>query len=550
MPKKAVQLISISDDGKFVVDDEALAIIAKVQQPICVVMIAGMARTGKSFLLSQLSDSPGVFEVGHRTQSCTQGIWMLNQPVSVTLESGQQCDAFFMDCEGLGAIDKHSEHDTRLFAMAALLCSCLVFNSHGTLDESSLSQLGLIANLTKHIRMRSDIDQDEEQDMDWSGVFPSFRWVLRDFMLNLVDEYGDELSPNAYMEKALQPIPGFDSETLGRNRIRSAVTTFFQDRECLTLVRPLDDEAGLQRLHELSLDEMRPQFVEELAEVKRQLIGGLSPKKVQGQVVTGSLWTELVRNYVDAVNTGAVPCVADAWEVAAAAQCRHATDGALARYHETMARLRFEEFEIAHKRWDKEASSGGRGNAILSPKKVQGMAWNLAVQQERGLEGFCIEQEQLEAHDEEACEAANELFGRLVAGKDSSKKKAQATLGVQLKDLKRKIVKTNAAQSRKTCEAILNRLMAVLMTRPGDGELLGNGDGGEADGDIFAPSASVGDVSKRWLKEWERVREVYLLSNTGGAGAGPAKHEVLAEKLDSAVQHVSANEKAVSSTAV
>ena len=84
--KKAVQLISISDDGKFVIDEEAMAAVARVQQPICVVMIAGMARTGKSFLLSQLSDSPGVFEVGHRTASCTQGIWMVNQPVTVTLD--------------------------------------------------------------------------------------------------------------------------------------------------------------------------------------------------------------------------------------------------------------------------------------------------------------------------------------------------------------------------------------------------------------------------------------------------------------------------------
>jgi hypothetical protein len=533
MKKRALQLISVSDDGKFVIDEEALALIARVQQPICVVMIAGMARTGKSFLLSQLSDSPGVFEVGHRTSSCTQGIWMLNEPVSVTLDSGRRCDAFFMDCEGLGAIDKHSEHDTRLFAMAALLCSCLVFNSHGTLDESSLSQLGLIANLTKHIRMRSDVDPDDEQDMDWSGVFPSFRWVLRDFMLDLVDDYGDELSPSAYMEKALKPIPGFDSETLGRNRIRSAITTFFQDRECLTLVRPLDDEAGLQRLHELTLDQMRPQFVEQLTEVKRQLLGGLSPKKVQGQVVTGSLWTELVRNYVDAVNAGAVPCVADAWEVAAAAQSRHASEGALACYNETMTRLHLEQFELARKRWDRDAHDGGKGG--------KGVGWATAVQQERGLDGFCLEQEQLEALDQEAVEAANELFGRLVAGKDASKKIAQVKLQTELKELKRKKIKSNIVLSRKACEAVLLRLMTVLMTRNGEGEGGagdGGGDGGNGEDDgIFAPSASVGDVAKRWLREWENVRETYLLSN---AGPGPAKYEVLVEKLDSAVQHVSA----------
>ena len=57
----------------------------------------------------------------------------------------------------------NSEHDTRLFSMAVLLCSCLVFNSHGTLDENTLSQLGLIANLTKHIRLSSEAELTEEE---------------------------------------------------------------------------------------------------------------------------------------------------------------------------------------------------------------------------------------------------------------------------------------------------------------------------------------------------------------------------------------------------
>ena len=75
---------------------------------------------------------------------------MLNKPVEVVTKSGEKCSVFFMDCEGLGAYDMNSEHDTRLFSMAVLLCSCLVFNSHGTLDENTLAQLGLIANLTQY----------------------------------------------------------------------------------------------------------------------------------------------------------------------------------------------------------------------------------------------------------------------------------------------------------------------------------------------------------------------------------------------------------------
>jgi hypothetical protein len=103
--------------------------------------MAGVARSGKSFLLSQLAGSPGAFKTGHKTQACTKGIWMLSKPVEVTTKAGNPCMAYLMDCEGLGAYDKDSEHDTRLFAMSALLCSVLVFNSHGIASTKKQTEL-------------------------------------------------------------------------------------------------------------------------------------------------------------------------------------------------------------------------------------------------------------------------------------------------------------------------------------------------------------------------------------------------------------------------
>lgn len=56
-----------------------------------------------------------------------------------------------IDSEGLGAIDQDSAHDCRIFALVLLLSSIFVYNSVGTIDENSISNLSLVINLTKHI---------------------------------------------------------------------------------------------------------------------------------------------------------------------------------------------------------------------------------------------------------------------------------------------------------------------------------------------------------------------------------------------------------------
>ncbi len=46
----------------------------------------------------------------------------------------------FLDTEGVGGLEADVDHDARVFALATLLCSSLVYNSLGSIDENTISR--------------------------------------------------------------------------------------------------------------------------------------------------------------------------------------------------------------------------------------------------------------------------------------------------------------------------------------------------------------------------------------------------------------------------
>jgi hypothetical protein len=62
--------------------EEAQSILSSVQGKIAIVAVAGMYRTGKSYLLNRmlLNRSDG-FGVGPTINPCTKGLWMWGKPI-------------------------------------------------------------------------------------------------------------------------------------------------------------------------------------------------------------------------------------------------------------------------------------------------------------------------------------------------------------------------------------------------------------------------------------------------------------------------------------
>jgi hypothetical protein len=65
-----------------------------------------------------------------------------------------------VDTEGLGAYDEDENHDAKIFLLALLLSSLLIYNSVGTIDENALNSLSLVINLSKKIQLKSGNNND------------------------------------------------------------------------------------------------------------------------------------------------------------------------------------------------------------------------------------------------------------------------------------------------------------------------------------------------------------------------------------------------------
>ncbi|OMJ78006.1 hypothetical protein SteCoe_22289 [Stentor coeruleus] len=328
-----ILLLSYSEVSReFKLSDEGKAFLNTLQIPLAVVGVAGMYRTGKSYLLNRvLLDRKKGFGVGPSVNPCTKGIWIWGTPIIGRTIDGQPCNIIILDTEGIGALDQDSDHDSRIFSLTVLIVSCFIYNSVGSIDEEALNSLSLVVNLTKHIQIKSK-NNEEVGTEEYAAYFPSFLWVVRDFALKLVDSEGQVLTPKEYLEKALNAQKGFSDLAEEKNRIRRLLKEFFKDRDCCTLIRPVNNEKNLHELESLEFCDLRPEFVDQVAVLRNKVINGVKPKTLNNRLLDGQMLCKLIDSYVTAVNKGAVPNIENAWNYICKNECAKAFEDSIAVY--------------------------------------------------------------------------------------------------------------------------------------------------------------------------------------------------------------------------
>lgn len=105
------------------------------------------------------------------------------------------------------------------------------------------------------------------------------------------------------------------------------------------MVRPLTGEKALQQLEEKEISDLRPEFYEQVLTLRKAIIGKMKPKQINGRILTGEMYAELVSSYVDSINNGSVPNIESSWTYVCRQECLKAMDIGLDLYSNSIKGL-------------------------------------------------------------------------------------------------------------------------------------------------------------------------------------------------------------------
>ena len=324
---RAIPFIIFRKPEGFIVTEEAKKFFNHYSgRKIAIVSIVGKYRTGKSYLINKVilqnscsylrdsqSEKPAGFQVGSTVNACTKGIWLWTRAIPSENPEEEDTLVMVMDTEGFGAVTEGNNHDTRIILFSMLLSSMFVYNSVGNIDENALQTLGMVVNMAKNIQLESSGSEELDEDTI-AETFPLFLWVVRDFSLQLVDENNFKISSGLYFEKALEKVKGHSSKTEGKNKVRRLIKHFFKKRECITMIRPVENETDLQKLEELPDYKLRKDFLQQIQKTRGIIFQRVTAKRINGNFVDGPRLIALAEAYVESVNNGRAPCIENAWE--------------------------------------------------------------------------------------------------------------------------------------------------------------------------------------------------------------------------------------------
>nr|XP_010589432.1 guanylate-binding protein 1-like [Loxodonta africana]XP_023405171.1 guanylate-binding protein 1-like [Loxodonta africana] len=377
---------------QLMINQEALKILSAITQPVVVVAIVGLYRTGKSYLMNKLAGKKEGFSLGSTVQSHTKGIWMWCLPHPKMPNH----TLVLLDTEGLGDVEKgDNENDSWIFALAILLSSTFVYNSIGTINQQAMDQLHYVTELSSRIRAKSSPDVNQVKDSaDFVSFFPDFVWTLRDFSLDL-EANGQSITADEYLENSLKLKPDTNQKDKNFNLPRLCVRKFFPKKKCFTFYLPTE-WTKLAQLKTLPDNELYPKFVQQVAEFCSYIFSHSEVKTLSGGIqVNGSRLASLVQTYVNAISSGDLPCMESAVLALAQTENSAAVQKALAHYDQQMGQKvwlpteTLQELLDLHRASEREAVEVFMKNSFKDVD--QKFQKELGTKLEKKLDDFCKE---------------------------------------------------------------------------------------------------------------------------------------------------------------
>ncbi|CAL2280741.1 unnamed protein product [Prunus armeniaca] len=300
---------------------EGLEAIERITTPIAAVAVIGPYRSGKSFLLNQLlslSCYEG-FGVGHMRDTKTKGIWVWGTPVEMDI-NGVKTSVFYLDTEGFESVGKSNVYDDRIFALATVMSSVLVYNLAETIREADIARLSFAVELAEEFYGRV-----KGQDVAFEPA--KLLWLIqRDFLQGK--------SVEDMVHEALLHVPNSDgNKNIDMvNQIRDSLAIMGDNSTAFSLPQP-----HLQRtkLCDMKDGELDPMYVKKKEQLKQLVASIIRPKIVQGRPLNGKEFVSFLEQILEALNKGEIPSTGSLVEVFN----KGILERCLKLYNERMAKL-------------------------------------------------------------------------------------------------------------------------------------------------------------------------------------------------------------------
>lgn len=279
---------------------EGLDVIRRIKSPIAAVSVIGPYRSGKSFLLNQLLSLPcdKGFGVGHMRDTKTKGIWVWGDPVDVVVD-GVKVTVLYLDTEGFESIGKSNVYDDRIFALATVMSSVLIYNLPETIREADISRLSFAVEIAEEFYGRV-----KGQDVAFEPA--KLLWLIqRDFLQGK--------SVQQMVHEALQRVPNAHGDRYIEqvNQIRNSLS-IMGNSTAFGLPQPHLQRTKLCDMKDNELDQL---YVEKRERLKQLVTSIIHPKIVQGKTLNGEEFASFLEQILEALNKGEIPSTGSLVEV-------------------------------------------------------------------------------------------------------------------------------------------------------------------------------------------------------------------------------------------
>ncbi len=304
---------------------DTLQLLGTINKPVAILSICGPYRSGKSYFISRLLGRPGAFQLGHRMQACTRGIWM-----ATTVLECEQFAIILLDTEGIDAIGASETMAMSLLTVTTLLSSYLIYNSKKVPQKVDLDKMRCFTRLSRSLLVQKGESMRAEVMREF---FPHFLWLLRDVTLTVTDRAGQTISATEFLHTRVLASQSGQPTELGKS-----LCSLFPSLECHTLPIPSINPKVIKNIVEQQ-DKLKPAFNKAVDELIQRILQQVTPKKaIDGvSVVDGPALAALTRGYVDAINTpGAIPDLEQGWQAIIKWKLKELSDKLVEEYRREM----------------------------------------------------------------------------------------------------------------------------------------------------------------------------------------------------------------------